>query len=68
MTEIYIILMMIAVILSLEYCIKVFNSSSIHYQPIATPHCQQAVAARQAVAVISNLIMEESPNSFPKRL
>lgn len=72
MNEVFIIIMMIAAILSVEWFIKNFNSSSIHSQPIAGSSRKTQfiffAKERQAVAVIIHLIMEESPNSFPKRL
>lgn len=64
MIQFFYITMMYAAIRSLEWHIQVFNSSSIHSHSVAFAQSQQVVEARQAVAVIHQRIMEESPNSI----
>ncbi len=66
MTDIvFIILMMICALRSIELAPKIFNSSSIHsYQRIVAQSLREQKIC-QAIAVIRSRIMEESPNSFP---
>ena len=69
MIEFFIInaVLMILTVRLFEQVSQVFNSSSIHSHQRNVVQSQQAAVVRQAIAVIHSRIMEESPNSFPKR-
>ncbi len=76
MTEFFIItfILMILTVRLFELVNPIFNSSSIQSQQRAVVQrrhlfigVSQAVMVSQAIAVIHSRIMEESPNSFPRR-